>query len=618
MKSLAHLWKSLAVEFAGMCCTSVSRDIKTVTRRIAHEGDSFLTITLPSFGKDFERGLEIGFIDSSLFVGFQRRGGPLPLFLGGFLSQVFDSTTGAILTDPSIDSIFAIRQLSAVMGKIERECSDARVSRTIAGYVKTDQEVAKLANRITSDDWLSFRRVAGLLFDDVFTTLDRKIYDGDVNGKHGPGSTADRLLGNEKFDVAEWTQRLEEVFPYGEHVLPNWRFRDQLDHVHFRDPGSERPVRVITVPKTLKTPRIIAIEPTCMQFMQQAILGPMVEALESDFSVFTGKSNHIQGLLGFQDQDPNQAMARQGSRDGSLATLDLSEASDRVSMLHVVNLMRGHRNLRDAVFATRSTKAAVPGWGVISLHKFASMGSALCFPIEAMVFLTTVFVGIEKAQGRQLTRKGITSFRGHVRVYGDDIIVPTGTVHHVAEALETFGFKINASKSFWNGKFRESCGGDFYDGWRVTPSRLKRDLPQSRDDVQGVISLVSFRNQLYEHGLWKTCEELDRFILVLLEGKFPPIYADSSLLGRLTFLPGVEVNTQRLDRDTHSPVVRGWVPRSSAPESFVSGVGALRKCLDPLKGKPFDDPLHLERQGRPDAVGMKLRWAGPGFSRAQI
>lgn len=66
MKSLMLLWKEVANETATWCCTSTSLDYETVKVRSKHEGVSFLTITLPSFGKDFERGLEEGRISSNL------------------------------------------------------------------------------------------------------------------------------------------------------------------------------------------------------------------------------------------------------------------------------------------------------------------------------------------------------------------------------------------------------------------------------------------------------------------------------------------------------------------------------------------------------------------------
>jgi hypothetical protein len=74
MKSLTLLWNTIAHELAVGCCTSAHRDIETVAERSKNEGLSFLTITLPSFAKDFERCLELGKMDDSLFSSFINRG----------------------------------------------------------------------------------------------------------------------------------------------------------------------------------------------------------------------------------------------------------------------------------------------------------------------------------------------------------------------------------------------------------------------------------------------------------------------------------------------------------------------------------------------------------------
>jgi len=607
MKSLVSLWRTLANELASGCCTSATLDYKKLESRTEHEGLSFLTITLPQFGKDFERGLDQGGVDSSYFVGFQRDKGPLPLFLGGFLSQVFSRESGLLLDSPNIDCIFAVRQLTLLYGKMLVPCSTERERAAMEGYYRCEEEIEESDESIPLDTLMEFRRISALLFGDVYAAVDKLMFDGNVSPRHGPGATADRLRGNAKFDQLEWPLRLERVFPYGEHVLPSWRYYNQQDSVNFLDLDAERPVKVISVPKTLKTPRIIGIEPTCMQYMQQAISIPLVELLESKRISGNTRDNLAYGMIGFTDQEPNRQFARSGSKNGLVATLDMSEASDRVSNVHVVNLLARWPHLLEAVQATRSTKAHVPGYGVLRLSKFASMGSALCFPMESMVFLTTIFLGIQDALGRPVTRKDINNLRDQVRVYGDDIIVPTHYVRHVIHALTLFGHKVNVNKSYWNGKFRESCGGDFYDGVDVTPVRFRRMMPSSRADVSEVISLVEFRNLLYFRGLWNTARELDGIIGKVLP-HYPVVLKESPALGRHSFL-GYE--TQRMCPVLHRPLVRAYVPRSIIPDSLVSGVGALRKVLSKDGDQPFEDVRHLERQGRPLVVSIKLRWTTP-------
>lgn len=598
------LWKELAYELASWCHTSAALDYKKLESRFEHEGLSFAAITLPNFGKDFERSLDLGRVDPGAFPGFARKGG-LPLFLGGFLDRVFDRSSGVLVDEPCLDSIFAVRQLTLMFKKIRVPCSDARVREALQEFVDCEKELA--ARQSGLFDSYEFQRLGGLLWSDALTAVERKLLDGQLLPKHGPGATADRLLGNKKYEQRVWHNRLEGVFPFLENALPNARYFDEVEAVQFLEPGDEPPVRVVTVPKTLKRPRIIAIEPTCMQFMQQAILEAVVDELESYVCTLHKRDNLGFQFVGFRDQDPNRDMARKGSRDGSLATLDMSEASDRVSNEHVVSLLARWPHLLEAVQATRSTKAHVQGQGldiILPLTKFASMGSATCFPMEAMVFATVAFMGIQRSLNTRLTRSDIRRLRGKVRVFGDDIVVPVEHVSAVIEELESFGFRVNASKSFWTGKFRESCGGDFYDGHDVSVVYMKDPIPTSRRCAQSVQSVVALRNLFHSRGLWVTARWLDERIGNVLP-HFPAVKATSALLGRHVFVDPTQGT--RLHADLHVPIAKGYVAVPRIPRSDLDGVGALMKFF--LKrGEEPHDLKHLTHTGRPRAVDIKLAW----------
>jgi hypothetical protein len=613
LKSLMLLWKTAALELGDLCRISTSLDYQTVKVRFEHEGLSFLTIGLPAFGKDLVKGLEEGRVSSDLFVGFRRRG-ELPIFMGGFLDLVFDRGTGVLLDTPSTDSIFAMRQLSLMFAKISLDVSQEKKESAVEEYVRVDVEVKHAVDSTVASSRERFRNMAARLWADVFTDLDRLVYHGDVVPKHGPGATADRLRGNAKFELREWGRRLDELFPFVEYALPSLGRGSleegdlRLDHVDFRDPGMERPVKVVLVPKDAKRPRIIAEEPTCNQYMQQAILTTMIPRLEGEISLrSSGQRALMSPFVGFRDQTPNQRMAHDSSRDGSLATLDLSEASDRVSCQHVEDLTANFPWLRQALFATRSSTAELPDGRIITLNKFASMGSALCFPVEEMVFLTIIFLAIEQEQGHRLTRNEIHSLSGQVRAYGDDLIVPVKHAPAVIACLESFGLKVNSDKSFWNGKFRESCGKDYYDGVDVTVTRVRRVLPTSRRDAQEVISLVSLRNQMYYLGLWRTTRYLDSLVEKVIS-HFPTVDSSSPALGRHSIFSW---KAEAVDVDTQSPVVQAWVPSSRSPVSQLDGYGALVKTLLINDGTATIAADHLERYGRPDAVYIKRRWVTP-------
>jgi len=591
-----------------------------------------MTITLPSFGKDFEKSLDLEKADRNLFQGFPWQAG-LPRFLGGFLDLVFDRASGVLLSNPDIDAILAIRQLTLMFGKINLECSQERIKAAMAGYVQCEKEVRDADKKISDQQWSNFRRVSAMLYAEAFTDVDREIYEGRLLPKHGPGATADKLRGNAKYLQSTWPSRLEEYFPMGEYLIPNYRYYDNLDSIRLLEPGMEIPVRVITVPKTLKTPRIIGVEPTAMQYSQQALAYSILNALM--------RVDYLRAMLGFSDQIPNQEMAREGSLFGELATLDLSEASDRVSNQHVRALTSNHVHLHGAVDACRSRKADVDGFGVLRLAKFASMGSALCFPMEAMVFLTMIFLGIEQELNTSLSRRTIKSFIGRVRVYGDDIIVPVEYVHSVIRSLESFGIRVNSGKSFWNGKFRESCGKEYYDGHDVSITRVRQVFPTKRTHATEVISIVSLRNQLYWAGYWQTCRWLDKEIEKVIK-YFPVVLPTSPVLGRHSAL-GYE--TERMDEHLYSPLVKGYKVRATPPQDILGEEGALLKCLltmerrernlpENFSGEPLANAWdlsekslhphvnsnsisqmlptsgedHLKYAGRPRVVNIKLGW----------
>ena len=599
MKSLITFLSCMLEESGMQCHVSTALDLKTIKSRVEHEGLSFLQITLPSFGKDLQKGLDLGYVSDDLFVGFQRTGG-LPRFLSGFLRLVFDSKSGRLLNEPSIDAIFWIRQITLAFEKMSDTCSDARNQSALQRYVECENE---LRQRPDLDPQLArdFLRVSGLLWNDILSAVDSDVANLRLIPKHGPGSTADRISGNQKWDQTVWPDRLNDVFNFVDYILPSARHYAELsDRVTFIEPGAELPVRVITVPKTLRTPRIIAIEPTAMQYAQQAVLGSIVQHLER-FSI-------PRSLIGLLDQTPNQRLAEEGSLTGSLATLDMKEASDRVHNQHVRLLLSRYPHLFEAVDACRSRKADVPGFGVIRLAKFASMGSALCFPFEAIVFATLVFLGIERDLNRPLTKKDILSFIGRVRVYGDDIIVPVEHVASVSRTLHDFGHVVNSGKSFWNGKFRESCGKDYYDGHDITIVRLRSGLPSSRKHVPEIISTVSTRNQFYYAGHWKIAAFLDDILNRVIP--FPNVTERSQLLGRHTFLPIVN-DGEGWDDELHLPLVTGVVVHAPSPSCEIDGYPALLKCLAKSSDLPFADAEHLVRAGRPLRVTLKQRRSSP-------
>lgn len=337
-----------------------------------------------------------------------------------------------------------------------------------------------------------------------------------------------------------------------------------------------------------------------MQFVQQGIMRSLVRELES--------SHTSSSFIGFSDQVPNQELARIGSEGGHLATLDLSDASDRVANWLVESLFEDFPLFSEAVEACRTRRVELPSGEVKTLQKFASMGSALTFPIEAIVFSSIALAAVLAHQGSSPTRQSLKRLEGVVRVYGDDIIVPADCAETVISWLWAFGFKVNEDKSFWNGDFRESCGKEYWRGHDVSVVKFRKQLPASRHDVDEVVSTVATRNLLYNRGLRAVPAVLDELLGDVLR-HFPVVTENSPVLGRHHESGLYQVD--KVHGDYHSPLVKGWVVKSKIPQNEIDDSRALFKCLASAIGNPDIAVDHLIRSGRPRAVSIKLAMAPP-------
>lgn len=102
-------------------------------------------------------------------------------------------------------------------------------------------------------------------------------------------------------------------------------------------------------------------------------------------------------------------------------------------------------------------------------------------------------------------RRAYKSAMRCVYVYGDDIMVPVVHFETASRALARVGLRVNANKSFWRSSFRESCGGDFYNGNDVAPVRLK--LANAGPVLNG--NILSFKNySMSILGVERHCREL--------------------------------------------------------------------------------------------------------------
>lgn len=231
-------------------------------------------------------------------------------------------------------------------------------------------------------------------------------------------------------DLSLYAPALKEQtwFPVGDVKVVNWNTVD-------------------TVPKSYKTDRTIAIEPTINAAMQRGVGKHFRDKL-------------LKWGVSTRDQSSNQRLARAGSIHGGFATLDLSGASDTVSQA-LIELMFPPKWVK-LLNTLRSPFYELEGKRSI-YHKHSSMGNGYTFELECMIFASVA---------RAAT--ALYSPGSRFSVYGDDIITATNVDPFVRGSLRAMGFLVNHEKSFRKGPFRESCGEDFFNGTRVTPYYARR------------------------------------------------------------------------------------------------------------------------------------------------
>jgi hypothetical protein len=491
---------------------SCNLTIKKAQSRLHAEGIGFLTKTLPRLGKAFDKALAEGTPLNATELGFDSLpSSKLPRFLGEFFSRIL-RPDGVPLEQPCVLSISVIRDVSYLFYKYEIPYSDEQEQTVLDGFKEAEKDLETLeatfkglevasGNSTLVDDSrcetlipTSVLREARILLEGVFKYFD----PANVVPRHGPGvvATKQQLWG--KYAWANVSHRITDVYPFDAY------FCASLGHVcdSYRSfaavQDKDLPARVILVPKDSRGPRLISCEPVDFQWVQQGLGRAIVSLVEAH--------PLTRGHVNFTDQTLNRMGALNGSKSQQYATLDLKEASDRVSV-DLVRLLFP-RHVFTYLEACRSSSTVLPDGEELKLRKFAPMGSCLCFPVMAL----TIWAILAGGAPDKDTRDGIL-------VYGDDVIVPAGYTADAIEHLESFGLKINRDKSCTSGFFRESCGMDAFQGVDVTPVRLRTVWSSSRrPDVY--TSWIAYANSFYDKRYYALYELIVKE-LTMIYGPIP-------------------------------------------------------------------------------------------------
>lgn len=459
--------------------SSLSRDKAYAKSRVECEGLSFLTETLPRFLKAVMEGVESGtYVPPSGFKLLKRS--LLPAFLSGWTMRIFH-LDGKLRSDSDPYAFGEVYQICSLLYKLELPYSKSKEAAVVNQFIRDEEDLSRFSLSTDHDD-VRERALARRLLSRVFEGFDPT----DIYPKHGPGSVASGERGNGKWVFRTKYPHLHAVFPYYRYFSPS------LSRLSFESGWYTKlqskltaTAKVVLVPKDSRGPRLISMEPLEIQFIQQGVMQKVVDRVH-DHTLTRGR-------VSFENQDINRTRALLGSRYGHLATVDLKNASDRISLALFRDLFP--KDVVRAFEACRSTETRLRGGKTITMHKFAPMGSALCFPVLAL----TVWALSESAiflRNRQ---------RRNVSVFGDDLIVPASDFDAVCASLTRNGLLVNTSKSYHKGPFRESCGMDAYKGVPVTPIRVKRALHGVHPDASVLAHLTELSDAFFDKGYWSTC-----------------------------------------------------------------------------------------------------------------
>lgn len=582
------------------------KDKERVALMLQTRGLAFFTLDLPCLDRLLLDGLEHGrlMLEGPISHRVSKRIKVPRLFQGLWL-RVFDKSSSLKL-DVDVTAIAFLRQITCLGKKLLVECSSKRVKQALEAYHEVDRtlrsptlswaldslDVGRRNNLHFADclpahqrlhDLFSLnegeegrcragdqrlldqcQRVADLVASQ-FLFCDPTTFAGGRNAmgkglgfRHGNGAVAERLKQDKKSEFKYWPLKLQGWFPF--QVLTGMDSELQ---------NHEAPSRMACVPKTAKGPRIIAAEPVAHQWCQQSLLSWMNESIRNSF---------IGNFVDFTRQGKSGDLVLKASRSRSLATVDLSDASDRLSCWTIERMFRTSGSMLSALHAarTRWIRIDIPGSdsSFIKLKKFASQGTAVTFPVQSVVFLTIALAACLSED--DVSIKSALKYVNRIRVYGDDIIIPVHGYARLCRIMDLLQLKVNVAKSYVTGHFRESCGTDGYQGSDVTPIKPKVIVADGPASCQAVIDTT---NNLFIKGYWHASDSLKSTIPLRIQRRLRIVGRnDAGLPGFASYSGSDELHLdKRWNSRFHRYEGRVWTVR---PRSTRRNRGELHTLLD--------------------------------------
>jgi hypothetical protein len=309
--------------------------------------------------------------------------------------------------------------------------------------------------------------------------------------------------------------------------------------------------RVELVPKNWKTDRTIACEPE----------GNL--ALQLAFDVYAKRRLRLFGI-NLSDQSANQRLAKHASIHDDFVTVDFKNASNTIcfnaiSLVFPVEWFAYLDSVRTPAYR------GVFGRGTYAM--FSSMGNGATFCIETLIFAAACHA------------VGSRNFL----VYGDDVIIEKEFYEAFIALTRLLGFTINQEKSYSSGPFRESCGGDYFNGVDVTPVYI-RDVDTRKASlchlINSTMSIALINGSL--------CKYLS---CLVQKEKLPLVPYNQSTMSGIWIDPSIARRRGVLFRRNHRDFFKSYIPVSKK-KNFVDSRGYylwfLRKNSQVLFEQPWN------------------------------
>lgn len=377
------------------------------------------------------------------------------------------------IRDENPNDLRLLRQLLLFCYKAEHKHTDETEAKAIADWRTCNDDVGKW-----SSNFARYRNPILAAAKRHCTSALAFVKWNSIVPFHGPGAVYD---GNDdKGRWSKWFTTIDYLYPYYDYFGVSRS--DYQIHAPEFDIADDIVARLVSVPKDSRGPRLICVHPTEAIWIQQGLRVKMERAL--------GRSRYTDGIwpkghIHFDDQTVNGRLALEASKTRYYATLDLKEASDRLSDVLVQYLFGSHYRW----FGCCRASYVDIGSERVLINSYAPMGNATTFPVQSLVFWSVCVATMEAIGFHQPS---------DVYVFGDDIIVPSSVAPIIMGVLESFGLVVNRQKSFYKGAFRESCGVDAFNGVDVTPVRWKTTY--NPINLAGMQSLSSIAQRLRIQG----------------------------------------------------------------------------------------------------------------------